>query len=109
MADSYTNQLLADAERLGLGFYGLAIRYGPPPGQVVTGNVDEVQAIDPDMPLGMDPREMLKIEIIRPAPAWALNDEIQVNGERARVVLRYDNPSNPFIKFYAQKISAKDT
>lgn len=72
--------------------------------------VSEAVSIDPDLPLGSDPREKLSIQALQdevPDELMGLAAGSQVPalimGEKVVITKREDNPASPFVKFEAVK------
>lgn len=66
--------------------------------------------LDPNLDLGSDPREYMKIDVLRPTPNLSAQDKCLIveDGQQIRIVKRMDNPVDPYVTFYAMKITAKD-
>lgn len=73
------------------------------------GLIEEMDPLDPNMPLGDDIRENHWIHVLRPPVDVVSQQEIRAGTDRFKIIKRVDNPANPVVKFQAVKITTLDT
>lgn len=68
-------------------------------------------SLDPNLDLGADPREYMTMDVLKPTPNLAAQDIVLMveDNQEIKVVKRLDNPADPFIRFYAVKVTDKDS
>jgi hypothetical protein len=74
--------------------------------------VEDADITDSDFLLGQDPRELLRIHAIRSSVTNQVTMQQVLSledGTQLKVVRRVDSPGSPFIRFYASKITGKDS
>jgi hypothetical protein len=69
----------------------LTVTTGDQRGQRITGRLDIVEVIDPDMPLGADTRMQVVFRVIPPVVAIQINDILADGESRWKVIKRENN------------------
>lgn len=106
--DSYGNFLRTLGVKASLPVNGR--QFISPDGKALfEGLLEEVDPLDPNMPLGDDLREYSYINVLRPPVEIVSQQEIRAGTDRFKIVKRIDNPAGLMVKFFAVKIVPEDT
>lgn len=73
-------------------------------GTTFVANDNTAAAVNPDMPLGEDQREVIVINCKKPAPSLELADRISGIGASWSLLRREENPSDTSVDFWCAKI-----
>lgn len=75
---------------------------GASKGSKLAGRVDVVPVIDPNSPLGLDPRMQSVIRILPPVPFLTVNDILDDGAKKWKLGKKEDNPGSVTVDFQAE-------